>query len=106
MEISVDKFCGIYRQNTVTQTRKNGDQLSEIKRERCFDAIRISPEAEAAMEESEFAKTITAKLSGEIRQEASGAGLDQLRERIQNGGYSIDVPAIAARILLTDRGDL
>lgn len=104
MKISMDNIWNIYRQNTAAQSVKREEAVPEVRKEKNFDELRISSEGEAALEETEFTKVLTAKLSAQVRQEPSAGKLDSLKERIQAGCYEIDASAIAAKILLEGKG--
>lgn len=105
MKISMDNICNLYRQSAAAQPIKKDETVSGINKEKNFDAIRISSEGEAALEETEFIKTLSAKISAEVRQEVPGEKVDSLKEKIAAGTYEIDVTAIAARILLEGKGE-
>lgn len=104
MKISMENIYSLYRQNTITQQIKRDENVPEIRREKNFDEIRISQQGEKTLGENEFAKTLSAKLSAEIREEPSVEKLDSLREKIRTGCYEIDVSAIASKILLEGKG--
>ena len=100
MKISMDNIYSLYRQNAITQPIKRDENVPEIRREKNFDEIKISLQGENALGENEFARTLSARLSAEVREAPSAKKLDSLREKIQTGCYEIDVAAIASRILL------
>lgn len=104
MKISMENIYSLYRQNAIAQPIKRDENVPEIKREKNFDEIRISLQGENALGENEFIKTLSARLSAEVREEPSGEKLDSLKERIREGCYEIDVSAIASKILLEGKG--
>lgn len=100
MKISVESILNIYRQNPASQVTKRDESVSEKKRDKNFDEIKISSEAEAAMEEKEFVRAMKTKLSESVRQKVPDEKLESLREGVLTGNYNIDISAIASRILL------
>lgn len=110
MKVSFDKIVlqgatGVYKQTGGTKRAAKKDVSSSQKVEKSFDEIRISTQKEAAAEEQDFVRMLTAKLSAGLRQNAEPDRLEELKARIDSGKYEIDVNAIASRILLEDRGE-
>lgn len=105
MKISMENIYSLYRQNAITKPIKRDENVPGINnREKNFDEIRISLQGENALGENEFIKTLSARLSAEVREEPSGEKLDSIKEKIRQGCYEIDVSAIASRILLEGKG--
>ncbi len=107
MSISFDKvvlqgMSGAYRQSPAA-----GRKVQNVKKPsaKSFDEIRISTQGETGVEEKDFVKMMSARLSIATRQTAGTDRLEDLRDRIGSGKYEIDAQDIAGRILLEGKGD-
>ncbi|MCI8593431.1 MAG: flagellar biosynthesis anti-sigma factor FlgM [Lachnospiraceae bacterium] len=65
-----------------------------------FDAVIIKSNPRQ-IEEHTFAKAVSKELSTEVRETASQEKIQDLRQQVTDGRYSIDAYAVAARILLS-----
>ncbi len=97
MSISIDKVSGGFISGVAKKAQ--GDRVETAdKRNRQFDEIFISSN-KLAEEEKKIEGGLVKKLSFELRQPTSQEKLDELKARIDQGTYEIDVNKLATSIL-------